>query len=171
MSRRPLARSLLIACALALLSASAACGSKVDVKDSIEVTDASGGWYDAGIVDGKNKIVPTVSFRLKKKPDADLDTIALNVVFRHPPAAGASAEEDFDEVFLQNAPFSEGTQTGVLTVRAPKGYTGDPPQTRLEIMNHRQFRDVRARIYAKHSSTQWVDIGSIDVPRQLITRQ
>lgn len=167
MLARHFAGKAIILTLLAIVCAS--CGSQVDVKEALEVADAQGGWYDAGIVEGKNKIVPTVSFRLRKKQDVNLDGVALNVVFRHPAPAG-STEEDWDEVFLQNASFSEGQQTPVLTVRTEKGYTGDPPQTRLEIMKHSEFRDVHARIYAKASSTQWVDIGTITVPRQLITR-
>jgi hypothetical protein len=170
MFARRVLRTLPVALPLALAAFAAGCTQAVDVKEAISIVDAQGGWYDAGIKDGKNKIVPSVTFRLRKKPDADIRGVALNVVFRHPPAAGTDAEEDWDEVFLQNAEF-EGDQSQLLTVRPEKGYTGDPPQTRLEIMKHSGFRDVHARIYAKHSSTQWVDIGTIDVPRQLITRQ
>lgn len=154
---------------LALLAAGA-CSSSVDLKSALEVVDTSSGWYDAGIVDGKNKIVPQVSFRLRKKADVDPGSVALNVVFRHPPASGTSTEEEWDEVYLQKADFSEGNQTPVMTVRTEKGYTGDPPQTRMDILNHSQFQDVRARIFAKHSSTQWVELGMIDVQRQLLVR-
>ena len=160
-------RTLLILCALPL---SASCTPKVDIEQTVEILDSSGGWYDAGIVDGKNRIVPSVSFRLRKKQDVEINGMALNVVFRHPPKEGSNTEEDFSEVYVQNAPFSEGNQTALLTVRGTEGYTGDPPQTRMDLLEHSQFRDVRARIYAKHSSTQWVDLGTIDVPRQLITR-
>jgi hypothetical protein len=114
--------------------------------------------------------VPSVTFRLKKKPDADLSGIALNVVFRHPAPAGANLEEDWDEVFIQRADFKNADQTDPLTVRPEKGYTGDPPQSRLDILKHSQFRDVRARIFAKFSSSQWVEIGTVDVQRQLIVR-
>ena len=55
-------------------------------------------------------------------------------------------------------------------VRPEKGYTGDPPQSRLDLLKHSQFRDVRARVFAKYSSTQWAEVGVIDVPRDLITR-
>ena len=169
MSARLLLRSRLLALPLLLLTAGS-CTSSVDVKRALEVVDTSSGWYDAGIVDGKNKIVPQVSFRLRKTADADLDSVALNVVFRHPPAPGTNTEEEWDEVFLQKAEFSEGNQTPLLTVRTEKGYTGDPPQTRVDILNHSQFKDVRARIFAKHSSTQWIEIGMIDVQRQLLVR-
>jgi len=152
---------------LAVLLA-AGCSRSVDVKQALEVADATSGWYDAGIVNGKNKIVPSVTFRLKKKPDSDLSGVALNVVFRHPPPAGTNVEEDWDEVFIQRADFRDANETQPLTVRPEKGYTGDPPQSRTDILQHSQFRDVRARIFAKASSSQWVEIGTVDVQRQLI---
>lgn len=155
---------------LPIVAAAAACAPRVDVKDALEITEPSGGWFDAGIVDGKNKIVPSVTFRLHKKAETSLDSVSVNVAFRHPPAAGATTEDEWDEVFIQTARFSEGAQTPPLVVRAPTGYTGDPPQARSDLLKHSQFRDVRARVYVKYGSTQWVDIGTIDVPRQLITR-
>ena len=170
-ARRPLG-TLLLVCPLAFLAAS--CTSfAVDIKEALEVTEASSGWYDAGIVEGKNKVVPSVGFRVRRKADANLNSVALNVVFRQAPAAGSSTpgtEEEWDEVFLQNVPVNEGNQSAPLTVRTQRGYTGDPPQTRLEILQHSMFRDVRAHIFAKHSSTQWIEIGSIDVKRELIVR-
>jgi hypothetical protein len=153
---------------LAVLSAS--CTSRADVRQALEVADTAGGWYDAGIVDGKNKIVPTVTFRLRKKEDANISAVSLNVAFRHPAAEGSTTEDEWDEVFLQNVQFTEGSQTAPLTVRAEKGYTGDPPQSRADLLQHSEFRDVRARVFAKSSGGQWVDLAVIDVPRQLLTR-
>jgi hypothetical protein len=164
---RTIGAALLLA---AICAAAASCSRSVDVKQALEVVDASSGWYDAGIVGGKNKIVPSVSFRLKKKSDADLAGVALNVVFRHPAAPGTNTEEDWDEVFIQRAEFEGADQTNMLTVRTEKGYTGDPPQSRLDILRNSQFRDVRARIFAKYSSSQWVEIGAVDVQRQLLVQ-
>ena len=155
---------------VALAASAASCNRSVDIKEAIEVVDASSGWYDAGIVDGRNKIVPSVTFRLKRKGAADVAGVALNVVFRHPAPAGANLEEDWDEVYIQRAEFKGADQTDPLTVRTENGYTGDPPQSRLDILNNSQFRDVRARIYAKYRSSQWVEIGSVDVQRQLLPR-
>jgi hypothetical protein len=33
-----------------------------------------------------------------------------------------------------------------------------------------QFRDIRVHLFAKHSSSQWVEIGQFDIPRQLLTQ-
>jgi len=167
-----LARCPLSACLLlAALLAGPACGRSVDVKQALEVTDATSGYYDVGIVNGKNKIVPSVTFRLKKKADADLASIALNVVFRYPAPAGTTVDEHWEDVFIQRADFKGGASaTEPLTVRAETGYTGEPPQSRLEMLQNSQFRDLRAHIFAKYRSSQWVEIGSVDVQRQLLVR-
>ena len=148
----------------------AGCAPSVDIKQTVEMTETSGGWHDAGIVGGKNKIVPSVSFKLRKKPGTDLSGLALNVVFRHPPAAGGNSPEDWDEVFIQRANFRDADETELLTIRPNAGYTGDPPQSRQDILSHSQFRDVRAHVFAKVSSSQWVELGTIDVKRELILR-
>ena len=50
---------------LAVLALSS-CSKPVDLPKALEVTDVTTGYFDAGIVEGnKNKIVPTISFRLK----------------------------------------------------------------------------------------------------------
>ena len=157
-------------CIALTLAALSACTPAVDIKEAVTLTDVSSGWFDAGIVEGKNKIVPSVSFRLRKEPDADLDGVALNVIFRQPPAEGADAEGEWDDVFVQNAVFGENHQTPLLVLRTEKGYTGDPPQSRMDLLQHSQFRDLRARVYAKYGSAQWVELGTIDVERQLLTR-
>jgi hypothetical protein len=155
---------------LLIAAAAASCNRSVDIKDAIEVVDASSGWFDAGIVEGKNKIVPSVTFKLRKKPDADLSVIALNIAFRYVPAPGSNVEEPWEDFFVQRAEFKDGNETDPLVVRLPNGYTGEPPQSRLEMLKNSQFRDVRARIFAKYSSSQWVEIGAVDVQRQLLVR-
>ena len=168
MFARPLARPVRLSLLLITVFAAGSCNRSVDVKQALEVVDTSSGWYDAGIVDGKNKIVPSITFKLRKKPDADLSAIALNIAFRKVPAPGTDVEEPWEDVFLQRAEFKNGNETDPLVVRLPNGYTGDPPQSRLEMLKNSQFRDVRARIFAKHSSSQWVEIGTVDVQRQLL---
>jgi hypothetical protein len=169
-------RRLSIALVLALAPVLAAgCGKPVDLKQVLQVTDLSGGYFDAGVVDGRNKVVPSVTFRLKKTTDDSLRPLSVNVVFKQLPRAGAAvppgqpAEADWDEVFKQSVPFN-GDETELLTVRATAGYTGDPPQSRADILKHSMFQDVRVHVFAKHSSSQWVEIAHLDLPRQLLTQ-
>lgn len=150
--------------ALSLLPLLASCTKTVDLKQAVQVIDASGGWYDAGVVQGKNKLVPGVRFRLKKTADADISRVSVNALFRA--ADGAESPLDND-VFLQNIQF-QSDATPVISARSENGYTAEPPQSRADMLKHSRFRDVRVQIFVKAGSAQWVEVGRIDVPRVLI---
>ncbi len=155
------------------LAAASSCSEAVDFKQTLEVTDVSAGWFDAGIVDGKNKLVPSVSFRIRKPANVRLRSLSLNIHFKKivdPSKPGLDGEEEADEVFLQTVEFAEGTQTAILPVRSPTGVTGDPPQTRAEMLQNSHFRDMRARVFAKESSTKWVELLTFDIPRVVLTK-
>ena len=166
-------RILASAAALALVVSAAGCSPSVDLKQALQVTDVTAGYFDAGIVDGKNKLVPSVSFKLKKSVSDSLRPLSVNVSFKQLPQAGTAvppgspAENDWDEVFLQNVPF-EGNDSALLTFKAKNGYTGDPPQTRADMLKNRYFQDVRVHVFAKHSASQWVEIATLELPRQLL---
>lgn len=127
--------------------------------------ELSGGYYDAGIVDGKNKLLPSVSFRLVRTGNRPR-RVTLDVHFRK--IVGNELQE-FNEVLLQAIEFAEGNQTGVINARSPAGYTGDSPQSRAEMLKHGQFQDMRAVILARQSSTTWVELARFDLPRQVLT--
>ena len=56
----------------------------------------------------------------------------------------------------------------LLTVRSPTGFTGE--QARIEMLTHRLFQDMRARVFAKESSTKWVELLTFDIPRVVLTK-
>lgn len=154
-----------------------ACGPSVDVKQTVHVVDISGGFHDAGVDDaGRNKIVPSVTFRLTKSTDAPIHPLSLNFLFKKKPLAAAPAGagapsgelEDWDEFYIQNVDFN-GNSTAPLTVRSKAGYTGDPPMSRAEILTNHLFQDVVVIIFAKHSSGQWVKLAEYQLPRKLLT--
>jgi hypothetical protein len=141
-----------------------ACGAPVDLKQAVEVVDVSTGWHDGGIVDGKNRLVPSATFRIRKKDaDASLDTIALNMAFRIDGEA-----DNFEDVFVQRVEFGPDNQTAPLTVRPETGYTGDPPQSRAEMLKNSFFRDMELRIFARQSSSQWVELHQVKIERRLL---
>jgi hypothetical protein len=158
-------------CALVLAASSGGCGAPVDLKKVLQVANVTGGWFDAGIAEGRNKLVPSITFKLRKSTDDSLRPLAINVVFKRLAAAGGppGPEEDWEEVFIQSATF-DGNQTAPLTVRPTHGYTGDPPQSRADMLKNSQFRDIRVHLFVKHSASQWVEIGQFDLPRQLLTQ-
>lgn len=155
-------RFLLLALPLAL----AGCGPSVDLKQALAVEELSSGWFDGGIDNGKNKLVPSLNFRLRKaQPDVDLDSISLNIVFKK-----EGDTEPWEDVYLQRVPFGVDGKTEALVVRLENGYTGDPPQSRLDMLKHRQFVDLNAQIMAKQPSGQWVELQKLTIERRLLTK-
>jgi hypothetical protein len=141
-----------------------ACGPPVDLKQALQVTDASSGWFDAGIQNGKNKLVPSVTFKIKKNSDVKLSSVSLNIAFMF-----VGSSDHADDVYVQSVPL-EGNETKPIVVRTQWGYTGDPPQTRAEMLKHSGFRDMEATIFAKQSSSQWVELQRVPIARQLLTQ-
>lgn len=148
----------------AALLAVAACAPAIDVKQALQVADVSTGYFDAGIVDGKNKLVPDITFRLRNTSTTSLSALSLNVLFKY-----VDNGEVHDEVFKQRVPF-ENNQTELITVRSPSGFTGDPPQTRLDMLKNSYFRDMDAVILVRTASAQWVELHRVRVERALLTK-
>lgn len=153
-------RAILAACVLTL---AAACTPAVDVQQTVQVTDVSSGWYDAGVVDGKNKLVPSATFRLRRPPDVKLSSVSLNLVFK------AADGREHDDVFVQRVNFKDNGETDPITVRSQTGYTGDPPQSRADMLKHKDFVDMDVEIFARQSSASWVSLHKLRVARQLLT--
>jgi hypothetical protein len=38
------------------------------------------------------------------------------------------------------------------------------------MLEHKQFQDLRVVFFAKHSSSNWVELARYDIPRKLLTR-
>ena len=159
-------RRLLLVCGFLPLLLTSACGKPVDLKQALEVIDVTSGWFDAGIVSGRNKIVPIVRVKLRKRSPVDLDRVAVNALFR---AVDGKESELDNDVYIQRVDF-QGAETAPITIRAENGYTAEPPQSRADMLKHSQFRDMRVQILVKRGSAQWTDLGWIDIKRLLITQ-
>lgn len=141
-----------------------ACQGPLDVKSALQATDVTTGWFDAGVVDGKNKLVPSVSFRLRNTSERDVDSVSVNIIFKF-----ADTGEDYEEIFKQRVPF-DNKQTDVITVHAQNGYTAEPPQTRADMLQHSGFRDMDAVIFARQGAAQWVELHRVRLERQVLTQ-
>ena len=92
-------------------------------------------------------------------------SMSLNVVFIK------DAETDhWDDVFVQRIVFGADGQTEPITVRTETGYTGDPPQTRAEMLQHTDFRDMDVQIFGKQGGSQWIELHRVRIARQLLTQ-
>ena len=151
---------------LAVLAAllTAGCETKIDLKKGLQVVDVSTGWYDAGVVNGQNKLVPSVSFKFKNVSDQSLSTLQADVIFRR-------ADEEWGSSYVKvvgRDGLAPGAASATQNVSCPKGYTGTEP--RLQMLANPQFVDARVRIFAKYGSTQWEPVGEYPVDRRLIAK-
>ncbi|MBZ5555822.1 MAG: hypothetical protein LAO77_00970 [Acidobacteriia bacterium] len=145
----------------------AACGPTVDLAKGLQVEMVSTGWFDAGIVNGQNKLVPTASFKLKNVSDQKLVTLQINALFRR-----VNENDEWGSAFLTavgSQGLAPGATTDVLTARSQLGYTGSD-QTRAEMLQNTHFVDAKVQLFAKYASTQWVKIGEYPIVRELLTK-
>lgn len=155
------------AIAVALL-ASISCGSSTDAVAALEPVNVVTGWFDDGILEGgKNKLVPSVSMKLRNKSDKELKSIQINAIFRR-----VGEQEMWGEYFgwavPRTHPLAAGAETGTLVMRSTLGYTGDQP--RMQMLQNQQFVDVKVEIYLKQGSKVLAKLAEYPIQRQLLTR-
>jgi len=150
--------------ALALAGASSfACNTAIDPATGLELESVSTGWRSVGVVDGMNKLVPSVSFKLKNVSDRSLPSLQVNAVFRR-----VGEDGEWGSTFV-TAAGTDGLAPGAaadVSVKSHLGYTGT--DSRAEMLRNTYFVDAKVDVYAKYGSTQWTRIGEYAIDRQLI---
>jgi len=148
---------------VAMVVMTAACSEPVDVGKAVQVEVATSGWRVTGVVDGKNKIVPSVSLTLKNVSSQTLTALQTNAVFR---LASTNAEigTDFRPV-SESGGLRAAASTGKITLKAAIGYTGTDPVD--ELLNNSQFGDAKVEVFVKAGSGQWTRVGEYPIARQL----
>jgi hypothetical protein len=150
----------------ALLSIS--CGASVDAVASLEPAEVVTGWFDDGIIEGgKNKLVPSVTLKLRNKTDKPLKSIQINAIFRR-----VGEKEMWGEYFGWAIPrdpaLPGGAQTDTMVMRSTLGYTGEQP--RMQMLQNREFVDAKVEIFLKQGSKVWAKLAEYPIQRQLLTR-
>jgi hypothetical protein len=150
---------------LVVAALASGCGPTVDLSKGLEVVDVSSGWSDAGMVDGQNKIVPSITFKLKNVSDQRLQALQANVVFRQ---TGKPDEWGSQFSIVRGSEgLAPGETTAPITLRSLHGYTSAAP--RADMFANQQFVDAKAELFAKYSSVQWTQISDLPVDRRLLT--
>ena len=145
----------------------AGCGRNFDVEKAIKITDVHTGWYDAGIQDGKNKLVPSITFKLQNVSGDPVDNVQINAIFRQIGDTQAWGEHFATGVDRDGLPAGQ-TTPGFLVLRSNLGYTGT--ESRLQMMQNRNFVDAKVDIFGKHGSRTWQKLGEYTIDRQLLTQ-
>ncbi|MCC7186488.1 MAG: hypothetical protein IT185_09630 [Acidobacteria bacterium] len=149
-----------------LLTLTASGCAQVDLKTVLEVQEMTSGYYDAGVTEGGlNKLVPSVTFRIKNVSAETVNSVDLMVFFW-----GVQYEQpmELDEVII-TAIGSGGLAPGALTepivVRSKQGFSLEQP--RAELFNHGQFRDTTAKLFMKRGG-KIVPFGEFVTERRLL---
>jgi hypothetical protein len=152
---------------LTLALAAAGCGRGADLATAAKIGDVTTGWYDAGVTeDGKNKLVPSISFRITNAAQGTLGSTQLNLIFKR-----VTDTEEWTTSFVRGIGtdgLAPGASTPPIVVRAQQGYTGT--QARLTMLQNAQFVDFKVEVFGKHASATWVKLGEYKIDRQLLTR-
>jgi hypothetical protein len=146
---------------------SISCGSSDAAVASLEPLDVVTGWFDAGILEGgKNKLVPSVSLKLRNKSQDPIRSVQVNAIFRR-----VGEQEMWGEYFgwaIPREPLPAGATTNALVMRSALGYTGDQP--RMQMLQNKEFVDAKVEIYLKQGSRVWAKLAEYPIQRQLLTQ-
>jgi len=150
-----------------LLLVSISCGSSTEAVAALEPLDVVTGWFDDGIIEGgKNKLVPSVTMKLRNKSSDPLRSVQINAIFRR-----VGEQEMWGEYFgwaIPREPLAAGAQTNPLVMRSTLGYTGTQP--RMQMLQNKDFVDAKVEIYLKKGSKVWAKLAEYPIQRQLLTR-
>jgi hypothetical protein len=144
----------------------AGCAPPVDLTKGLQVDLLNTGWFDAGIVNGQNKLVPSATLTLTNLSNQTLPVLQLNALFRR-----VNENEEWGSGFLSvvgSKGLAPGATTPPITIRSQLGYTGI--ESRQEMLQNSHFVDAKMELFAKYGSTQWVRVGMYPIKRQLLTK-
>lgn len=152
---------------LALVVTSSGCNRGVDPTVALEATDVVTGWYDAGILEGNlNKLVPSISLKLRNKTDDPLRSVQINAIFKR-----VNEPEMWGEHYgwaIQREPLPPGASTVDIVLRSGLGYTGAQP--RMQMLQNTEFVDAKVEIFLKQGSKVWAKLAEFPIERQLLTQ-
>ena len=143
------------------------CGHQFDVEKALKITDVRTGWYDAGIQDGKNKLVPSITLKLQNVSDEQVESVQVNAIFRQIGDTQAWGEHFVTAIDRDGLPPGQ-TTPGSLVLRSNLGYTGT--ESRLQMLQNSNFVDAKVEIFGKHGSRTWQKLGEYTIDRQLLTQ-
>ena len=143
----------------------AGCARTREVEKDLKLVDVHTGWYDVGIVDGNNKLVPSISMKLQNVSQESIASVQINAIFHR-----VNEKEAWGEHFVR-AIGSDGlgpaASTANVVLRSNLGYTGT--ESRLTMLKNSQFVDATVEVFGKHGSRNWVRMGQFPVDRKLLT--
>ena len=158
-------RALLIALVCAA-GVSCSGSAREPINRLVEPVDVKTGWFDAGVEDGKNKLVPTIVLTLRNVSGESVANVQLNAVIRR-----VGESDEWGGAFLKvigTDGIAPGASTKPIVLRSNLGYTGIEP--RAQMLKNSQFVDAQVQVFAKHGGNQWTKLGEWKVAREMLNQ-
>jgi hypothetical protein len=162
-----LALGVIVLSAVAAVAQSGCVSGEPPADKVLQVTDVVTGWLDDGIQAGQNKLVPTISFKVKNNGSGAVRYVGFNTVFKvidDPEELGSALLKGIDGGGL-----AAGQTAGPFVARSQLGYTSPAP--RMQMLQHSQFNAVQVELFSKHRSGGWIKIGQYKIQRQVLTKE
>jgi hypothetical protein len=140
--------------------------SEPEITKVLAISDVKTGWYDAGVENGMNKLVPTVILTLKNAGGDPISNVQLNAVIRR-----VQETEEWGGAYVKVIGANglpPGASTKPIVLRSNLGYTGIEP--RSQMLKNTQFRDAHVQVFVKHGGEQYKKLGEWPVARELLTQ-
>jgi hypothetical protein len=163
---RRLAAVAILAAVAALSGCAGSASSPQDISKLVAVTDVKTGWFDAGIENGMNKLVPSVSVRLKNVSQQKISLVQLNAVIRR-----VGETEEWGGAYTRaigSSGLEPGASTPPIVLRSNLGYTGIEP--RNVMLKNGQFVDAHLQLFAKYGGANWAKLAEYPISRELLTQ-
>ena len=153
----------LIACSL-WLTAAAACGPEPDLGASLKLIPEISGYHDPGLQpDGQNKLVPSLTFRIKYEGPLPVNHVDL-VIASWP--VGADGEKDSVQIKgIGSTALEPGQTSEPFTVRSGIGYTSYAP--RAEFFQSSLYTGFTIKVFAKRKG-KTTPLGEFPVEARLL---
>lgn len=123
---------------------SAACGG-ADLSKAVQVNVVSSGFYDLGVIDGRTKIVPGASVRVKNVGTAPIDGFQISASFWI--VGDDGMKDEIQLMGLVAKDLAPGAESEPIVLKASHGYTLDVP--RSQAFQNTLYRDFTIRVLGK----------------------
>jgi hypothetical protein len=150
--------------AILCVSAASGCSPDVDLTRALQLESVATGWYEASSSEGRTKLVPAVTLKLRNVSDRTLRTLQVNAVFRR-----VTEDTQWGSGFrtvVGSTGLLPANTSGAVFVPSELGYVG--AESRLDMLKNSQFVDARVDIFARYGASRWAPMGRYPIARQLI---
>ena len=153
----------LLACSL-WLTAAAACGPEPDLAASLKLVPEISGYYDPGLQpDGQNKLVPSMTFRIKNEGPLPINYVDIVIAYW---PVGADGEKDSLQIKgIGSTALEPGQTSEPFTVRSSVGYLS--PMPRAEFFQSSYYTGFIIKVFAKRKG-KTTPLGEFPVEARLL---